>query len=191
MLTGWRPRPVAAVLALMIAVSAVTPLLAGEYWRRWFAMPNILFAANVPLLTAILFFALGRSLQKRRRYRPFLIALGIFLTGMIGLGISMWPFVVPRAVNIWQAAAPERSQVFMLIGVADHHADHPCLYGVELLGVSRQGRQRGLSLSWPDLRLPDEPRPLARKIGWMVIIWTASVALLGAVTMVLRWWLTP
>ena len=109
---GW------AVLALMIAVSAATPLLAGEYWRRWFVMPNILFAANVPLLTAILFFALGRSLQKRRRYRPFLIALGIFLLGMIGLGISMWPFVVPRAVTIWQAAAPERSQVFMLVGVA-------------------------------------------------------------------------
>ena len=38
--------------------------------------------------------------------------------GMIGLGISMWPYVVPDSVTIWQAAAPERSQVFMLIGVA-------------------------------------------------------------------------
>ena len=107
-----------ATLALMVAVSLYTPLLDGQYWRRWFTMPNILFAANVPVVTGILFFALGRSLRKRRTYRPFLIALGIFLLGMIGLGISMWPFLVPDTVTIWDAAAPERSQVFMLVGVA-------------------------------------------------------------------------
>ena len=107
-----------ATLILMIAVSLYTPFLDRQYWRRWFDMPNILFAAQVPLLTGILFFALGRSLRKRRRYRPFFIALGIFLLGMIGLGISMWPFVVPDSITIWQAAAPERSQVFMLVGVA-------------------------------------------------------------------------
>jgi cytochrome d ubiquinol oxidase subunit II len=107
-----------ATLALMIAVSLYTPLLDGQYWRRWFAMPNILFAANVPLITAILFYALGRSLKKRRVYQPFLLSLAIFLLGMIGLGISMWPYVVPSTVTIWQAAAPERSQLFMLWGVA-------------------------------------------------------------------------
>ena len=105
-----------ATLVLMIAVSLYTPFLDKQYWQRWFDMPNILFAAQVPLLTGILFFALGRSLRKRRRYRPFLIALGIFLLGMIGLGISMWPFVVPDSITIWQAAAPERSQLFMLVG---------------------------------------------------------------------------
>ena len=107
-----------ATLVLMIAVSLYTPFLDRQYWRRWFDMPNILFAAQVPLLTGILFFALGRSLRKRRRYRPFLISLCIFLLGMIGLGISMWPYVVPDSITIWQAAAPERSQVFMLVGVA-------------------------------------------------------------------------
>jgi cytochrome d ubiquinol oxidase subunit II len=107
-----------ATLALMVAVSLYTPFLDRQYWRRWFEMPNILFAAQVPLLTGILFFALGRSLRKRRRYRPFLISLAIFLLGMIGLGISMWPYVVPDSITIWQAAAPERSQVFMLVGVA-------------------------------------------------------------------------
>ena len=79
-------------------------------------MPNILFAAQVPLLTGVIFFALLRSLSKKRRYRPFLLALGLFALGMIGLGISMWPYVIPDSVTIWQAAAPERSQVFMLIG---------------------------------------------------------------------------
>jgi cytochrome d ubiquinol oxidase subunit II len=30
----------------------------------------------------------------------------------------MYPFVVPRAVTIWDAAAPEQSQIFMLVGAA-------------------------------------------------------------------------
>jgi cytochrome d ubiquinol oxidase subunit II len=109
---GW------AVLALMVAVSLYTPLLDGGYWHRWFQLPNVLFAANVPIVTALLFFALGRSLRRRLRYQPFLIALGIFLLGMIGLGISMWPYIIPTSVTIWDAAAPQRSQSFMLVGTA-------------------------------------------------------------------------
>ena len=31
--------------------------------------------------------------------------------------------------------------------------------------------------------------PLARRLGWLVAIWGASVALLGAVALVIRWWL--
>jgi cytochrome bd ubiquinol oxidase subunit II len=107
-----------ATLVLMGAVSLATPFLAGQYWDRWFTMPNLLFVSQVPLLTAICFFALFRSIRKRRRYRPFLIALGLFALGMAGLGVSMWPFVVPDTITIWDAAAPEKSQVFMLVGVA-------------------------------------------------------------------------
>lgn len=106
----------AATLALMVAVSLATPFLVGQYWQRWFAMPNFLFASQVPLLTGIAFFALFRSIRKRRRYRPFLIGLALFALGMAGLGISMWPFAVPDSVTIWEAAAPERSQLFMLAG---------------------------------------------------------------------------
>ena len=105
-------------LLLMAAVSLATPFLLGRYWHRWFDWPQILFTSQVPLLTAITAFALYRSLVKRRRYRPFLLSLGLFLLGMIGLGISIWPYVVPDSVTIWEAAAPERSQVFMLVGTA-------------------------------------------------------------------------
>ncbi len=107
-----------AMLAMMIAVSLATPFLAGQYWRRWFTMPTILFAGVVPIITAGLFVALFASLAKRRRYAPFLITLGLFGLGMAGLGVSMWPYIVPHNVTIWQAAAPERSQIFMLVGTA-------------------------------------------------------------------------
>jgi cytochrome d ubiquinol oxidase subunit II len=103
-------------LILMLAVSLATPFLLGRYWHRWFDWPEILFTSQVPLLCAIAFYALFRSLRKRRRYLPFILSLGLFLLGMIGLGISMWPYVVPDSVTIWDAAAPRSSQVFMLVG---------------------------------------------------------------------------
>lgn len=42
--------------------------------------------------------------------------LALFLLCFIGLGISIFPYVVPRSVTIWDAAAPLRSQSFMLAG---------------------------------------------------------------------------
>ncbi|KPL68088.1 ubiquinol oxidase subunit II [Erythrobacter sp. SG61-1L] len=110
-------RATLATLALLGAVSLYTPLLDTQYWERWFAMPNVLFAAQVPLLTAIIAGFLLWGLKKQWQAAPFLLSLGLFLLGMAGLGVSMWPFVVPDAVTIWDAAAPPRSQVFMLIGV--------------------------------------------------------------------------
>jgi cytochrome d ubiquinol oxidase subunit II len=110
---------VAAVttLALMAAVSLYNLFLFEQYRERWLDMPNILFASQVPLLTAIIAYFLFRGLLGRWELAPFLLALTLFLLGMAGLGISMWPYVVPDTVTIWDAAAPERSQTFMLVGV--------------------------------------------------------------------------
>ena len=105
-----------ATLALMLAVSVATPFMLERYWQRWFDWPAILYTSQVPLLTGIAFYALFRSLLSKRRYLPFALSLGVFLLGMAGLGVSMWPYVVPDHVTIWDAAAPERSQAFMLAG---------------------------------------------------------------------------
>ena len=40
----------------------------------------------------------------------------LFLLGFVGLGISIYPYAVPRSVTIWEAAAPPQSQLFMLVG---------------------------------------------------------------------------
>lgn len=117
---AYRLARVAAVgtIALMAAVSLATPFLTQRYWARWFDWPSILFTSQVPLLTTIMVAALLFTLVKRRRYAPFLLSLALFALGMIGLGVSMWPDVVPGSLSIWDAAAPERSQMFMLVGVA-------------------------------------------------------------------------
>jgi cytochrome bd ubiquinol oxidase subunit II len=106
-----------ATLALMAAVSLYTLFLFEQYRERWLEMPGILFASQVPLLTAIIAYFLFRALIKRWEAAPFVLSLVLFLLGMAGLGISMWPYVVPDTLTIWDTAAPEKSQVFMLIGV--------------------------------------------------------------------------
>jgi cytochrome d ubiquinol oxidase subunit II len=97
-------------------VSIATPFLHYDYWRRWFAMPGMILAAPVPLLVVITAGIFFRSLRRGGERLPFLMALGLFLLGFIGLGISIYPYIVPRAVTIWDAAAPEQSQLFMLVG---------------------------------------------------------------------------
>src|SRR3546814_11639402 len=37
---------------------------------------------------------------------------------LVGLAISMWPDVIPGRLSLWDAAAPESSQIFMLVGSA-------------------------------------------------------------------------
>lgn len=108
----------AATIACIALVSAVTPFLEHGYWRRWFSMPNVLFAAQVPLLVAVgsvLFFL---SLRQRRQAAPFFLTLALFALTFAGLGISIFPYIVPQAVTIWEAAAPASSQLFMLVGAS-------------------------------------------------------------------------
>jgi cytochrome d ubiquinol oxidase subunit II len=107
-----------AMLGAIAAVSIATPFLSLQYNQRWFAWPNILFVAPVPLAVAAVTVLLLRSLANKHDYRPFLLSLTLFLLSYVGLGISMYPYIVPRSITIWQAAAPERSQLFLLVGVA-------------------------------------------------------------------------
>lgn len=109
---------VVALLAAIAAVSAYTPFLEGKYYERWFDYPGVFAAAQMPFLVALTGFLLWRSLGGQRDGLPFLLTLILFGLSMIGLAISMWPDVIPGRVSIWAAAAPERSQLFMLVGMA-------------------------------------------------------------------------
>lgn len=105
------------LVAALVAVSLATPFLAIEYWRRWFEMPGLVLAAPVPLLAALCAAVLVASLRKATSDRlPFLMALCLFLLAFAGLAVSMYPYVVPPGVTIWDAAAPRQSQTFLLAG---------------------------------------------------------------------------
>ncbi|MHA7868218.1 MAG: cytochrome d ubiquinol oxidase subunit II [Salipiger thiooxidans] len=107
-----------ATVAGIVGVSAATPFLETAYFERWLAWPGILEVAIVPVLVAALTLWLARALTsgKGPDWLPMLLALGLFLLCFAGLGVSMWPYVIPPAVTLQDAAAPESSQMFMFVG---------------------------------------------------------------------------
>ena len=111
-------RSALATIVLMGAISLYNVFLNAEYAERWLTAPEIYFAAPVPILTAIIALSMIQAIRKARNSKPFWLSIALFFFGMAGLGVTMWPYVVPPGVTIWDAAAPERSQIFMLIGVA-------------------------------------------------------------------------
>jgi cytochrome d ubiquinol oxidase subunit II len=108
----------AAVLAFVAGVSLWTPFLSAEIAARWFSWPNIALLSPVPLIVAALAFVFYRSIAARREALPFVSAVLLFLAAYAGLGISLFPYVVPRAITIWDAAAPDASLGFLLVGTA-------------------------------------------------------------------------
>ncbi|TDQ23517.1 cytochrome bd-I ubiquinol oxidase subunit 2 apoprotein [Raoultella sp. BIGb0149] len=108
-----------ALLAVIAAISLWTPLAQPAIAARWFSLPNLFFLLPVPLLVLALSVWLWRALGSRDHHaRPFLLTLGLVFLGFSGLGISIWPHIIPPAITLWQAAAPPQSQGFMLVGAA-------------------------------------------------------------------------
>jgi cytochrome d ubiquinol oxidase subunit II len=105
-----------AVLAFMAIVSLWTPLSSERIAARWFSMPNILYLWPVPIVTALVAFMLWRWLEAGRDVPPFLAAIVLFLLGYAGLVISVFPYLVPPSLTIWDTAAAPESQTFVLIG---------------------------------------------------------------------------
>jgi len=104
------------VLAFIAMVSLWTPFLHPKVLERWFSWPNMAFLAPVPIVTAGIAYALWRSLTRGGELVPFIAAMGLFAMCYLGLGISVFPYIVPWSVTLWDAAASPGSQAFLLIG---------------------------------------------------------------------------
>jgi cytochrome bd ubiquinol oxidase subunit II len=104
------------LLAVIIGISLWTPLAHPYIAERWFAFPNLLWFSPVPVLVALCTFALVRTLRRGSDVLPFVLTLGLIFLGYSGLGISIWPNIVPPAISIWDAAGPPQSLGFALVG---------------------------------------------------------------------------
>jgi cytochrome d ubiquinol oxidase subunit II len=105
-----------AVAGFILIVSVWTPLLNPDIAARWFTPANMVMLSPVPLTTAATVFALWLSLKNRYRYAPFLLGVVIFLLCYTGLAVSLFPYIIPPKITLWQAAAAPESQLFMLYG---------------------------------------------------------------------------
>jgi cytochrome bd ubiquinol oxidase subunit II len=104
------------LLAFIVMVSVWTPLEEARIAQRWFSYPNILYFSPVPLLTALLSLVLWWALARGRDVLPFLCTMGLFFLSYTGLIISLWPYVAPPSVTLWDAATAPMSQQFLMVG---------------------------------------------------------------------------
>jgi cytochrome bd ubiquinol oxidase subunit II len=104
------------MLAAIAAVSLYTPFLDAQYYRTWFTGLGLYALALMPVVVAGIGIVLYRRIAAGHDSRPFLLTLSLFGLSLLGLGISMWPDLIPGRLSIWDAAAPPSSQSFMLVG---------------------------------------------------------------------------
>ncbi|SFB85806.1 cytochrome d ubiquinol oxidase subunit II [Tropicimonas isoalkanivorans] len=108
-----------ATVAFIGVVSLWTPFLQEGYYLRWFSGWRIGIAVGVAAAVLALAALIWRSLVLYGHdYWPFILSLGLFVLSFVGLGVSMYPYVIPTEVTIWEAAAPANAQMFMLVGAS-------------------------------------------------------------------------
>lgn len=106
----------AATIVAMTLVSAWVPFLGRDIQWRWISWPNILYVAPVPVVTALVAWGIYRGLRSGRDVAPFLLTIALFLLGFLGLAISLFPYIVPPRMTIWQAANAVSALQFALVG---------------------------------------------------------------------------
>lgn len=104
------------VCIFLAVVSLWTPLLQPRIAERWFSLPNFIYLMPLPLFTGITVLLNFYGLYKRFEIMPFVLSMTLFALAYIGFCISSWPYIIPHAVPLWQAAAAPSSLQFILIG---------------------------------------------------------------------------
>jgi cytochrome d ubiquinol oxidase subunit II len=104
------------VVAAIAIVSLWTPLANADIAARWFGWPSMLWLAPLPVLTGLVAVWAWRALDSDAEAAPFGAAVLLFLLAYLGIAASLWPMIVPHSLTLWQAASPESTQGFLLVG---------------------------------------------------------------------------
>lgn len=99
-------------------VSIGMPFINDSIQSFWFSFPNFFYLLPIPSSTALLFGVIWYDLHHSgREYRPFVCSILIFLLGYIGLGLSIYPWMIPFHFTFWDAAASGPGLSLLLVGV--------------------------------------------------------------------------
>jgi cytochrome d ubiquinol oxidase subunit II len=119
---GWARAAIWPMGIGILLVSAVTPLVSPRIFERWFAFPEVLLLAPLPIATAALLLGIASLLRHMPlpndalRRVPFWGAVALFALFFAGLAWSFFPYVVPERLTIWQAASAPESLTLILAG---------------------------------------------------------------------------
>ena len=126
---AWARAALIAVAVCFALVSFATLSVNPQVVERWgLSLTDIDFArllplSPIPLIGMGLCLLLWRDISRLEKdpastphWRPWLYTVWIFLSGYLGLAISIFPYIVPFDISIWEAAARDNALAFMGIG---------------------------------------------------------------------------
>src|SRR5262249_27224382 len=113
--TAW----VAGALMLIAAagISIWTPIRYPFVAEKWFGNGIVSAFVIPPLFAAFCSAMLARALAKGHEHAPFAWTIGIFLSSLIGLAASLYPYLIPRSMTAAAAGADSLTLVIMMLGI--------------------------------------------------------------------------
>ena len=119
---AWAKIAWAPMVGGLVLISMATPWISETVRTRWFVLPEVIALSAIPLATAALLFAIRALLATQivrgpLAWLPFVLAIGVFLFGFLGLAYSIYPYVVIDRLTIWEAASSPAALKVLLVGV--------------------------------------------------------------------------
>ena len=113
----YRTAKIAAVTTLIgaVLITIAIPISYEGARARLFEKPLVYVFAAIPLLGVLLVGLLLKSLANKEERTPFIWTILIFLLSFIGLGLIVFPYIIPTQITIYQAAASPSALVFMIV----------------------------------------------------------------------------
>lgn len=108
-------------LALLL-ISLATPIVSATIAEKWFALPNFIGLAPIPITTLAAFVGVFWLLSRRSGGEAYdwLVMAGtilICIMATLGLAYSLYPYVILDRLTVWDAAAAPGSLMFVLVGL--------------------------------------------------------------------------
>ncbi len=105
------------VVSVCLAVVSIwTPFVDPRIMQRWFSLPNFFYLSPLPLLTIVVVLYNFYCLYKQKEKSPFVLSMGLFVLAYVGFCISVWPYIIPHVIPVWEAAAAPSTLKFTLYG---------------------------------------------------------------------------
>ncbi|BBD60037.1 cytochrome d ubiquinol oxidase subunit II [Nostoc sp. HK-01] len=115
--THYKTAKIAALTTLIgaIAITISTPIIYESVRSRLFQQPLVYIFTLIPVLGVWLIWQLWQSLNRKEERAPFVWTILLFVLSFIGLGLIVFPYIIPTEITIYEASADPSSLVIMII----------------------------------------------------------------------------
>jgi len=103
-------------------ISIATPIASDSIAARWFSFPHILVLLPIPIISMIAYGVILRVLTNEKLlaadygWLVFVSLITLCIMCALGLGYSIYPYVIIGEMTIWEAAASRDSLMFAFYG---------------------------------------------------------------------------